>query len=87
MVLEKVIKQKDLQAFKVHNQWLFFREENRSEFEESKSGKHYIASEKTWLQAMHSTAKAGVLTWLNCARKKAGPKNPIDCMICQSRKD
>ena len=31
---------------------------------------------------MHSTAIAGVLTRLSCVRKKAGPRNPIDCMIC-----
>jgi len=29
---------------------------------------------------------AGVLTWLSCVRKNAGPRNPIDCIICQKRK-
>lgn len=31
---------------------------------------------------MHSTAIAGVLIWLSWVRKKAGPRNPIVCMIC-----
>lgn len=31
---------------------------------------------------MHNTAIAGVLTRLSRVRKKAGPRNPIDCMIC-----
>ena len=35
---------------------------------------------------MHSTAIAGEWTWLNCVKKKAGPKNPIDCMICRFQK-
>lgn len=41
-----------------------------------------ITSASTWLHAMHSTAIAGVLTCLSWVRKKAGPRNPIDCMIC-----
>ena len=40
----------------------------------------------TWLQAMHNTAMAGESTWLSWVRKNAGPKNPIDCMICQTWK-
>ena len=35
---------------------------------------------------MHSTAIAGEWTWLNCVKKNAGPKNPIDCMICRFQK-
>lgn len=31
---------------------------------------------------MQSTAKAGVFTLLSRDRKKAGPRNPIDCIIC-----
>lgn len=41
---------------------------------------------QTWLHAMHSTAISGEWTWLNCVKKKAGPKNPIDCMICRFQK-
>lgn len=37
----------------------------------------------TWLQAMHNTAIAGESIWLSWVRKNAGPKNPIDCMICK----
>lgn len=40
----------------------------------------------TWLQAMHSTAKAGVFTLPSWVRKKAGPRNPIDCIICNVKK-
>jgi hypothetical protein len=44
----------------------------------------------TWLQAIHSTAMAGVRTLLSSVKKKAGPRKPIDCMIyrkkqCMSR--
>jgi hypothetical protein len=35
---------------------------------------------------MHKTAMAGESTWLSWVRKNAGPKNPIDCMICQTWK-